>query len=229
MNIDLGSFAFGSSLESGGGTPSWGTALGQSSPDYKFSYPGCEAILIGMVYCSVPLDNVRLPIGKGGRIYVASSRNECQIASLFRKVFINGIKIDYPFIMVLMKEESDSHPGRKGIKYSDKIEYEDNTYHYSNQEFINRARLTLNMDEGACWFVYKIEVENQDELHLFAVIVDSEDNVVYENSSKRRNSWLKLIPDIENEPKVFSSDASFEDNTTLQQIFYGAPGTGKSH
>ena len=229
MNIDLGSFAFGSSLESGGGTPSWGTALGQSSPDYKFSYPGCEAILIGMVYCSVPLDNVRLPIGKGGRVYVASNRNECQLASLFQKVFINGIKIDYPFIMVLMKEESDSHPGRKGIKYSDKIEYEDDTYHYSNQEFINRARLTLNMDEGACWFVYKIEVENQDELHLFAVIVDSEDNVVYENSSKRRNSWLKLIPDIENEPKVFSSDASFEDNTTLQQIFYGAPGTGKSH
>lgn len=229
MNIDLGSFAFGSSLKSGGGTPSWGTALGQSSPDYKFSYPGCEAILIGMVYCSVPLDNVRLPIGKGGRIYVASSRNECQIASLFRKVFINGIKIDYPFIMVLMKEESDSHPGRKGIKYSDKIEYEDNTYHYSNQEFINRARLTLNMDEGACWFVYKIEVHNQDELHLFAVIVDSEDNVVYENSSKRRNSWLKLIPDVENEPKFFSSDTSFEDNNILQQIYYGTPGSGKSH
>lgn len=229
MNIDLGSFAFGSSLESGGGTPSWGTALGQSSPDYKFSYPGCEAILIGMVYCSVPLDNVRLPIGKGGRVYVASNRNECQLASLFRKVFINGIKIDYPFIMVLMKEESDSHPGRKGIKYSDKIEYEDDTYHYSNQEFINRARLTLNMDEGACWFVYKIEVHNQDELHLFAVIVDSEDNVVYENSSKRRNSWLELIPDVENELEAFSHDTSFEDNTILQQIFYGAPGTGKSH
>lgn len=229
MNIDLGSFAFGSSLESGGGTPSWGTALGQSSPDYKFSYSGCEAILIGMLYCSVPLDNVRLPIGKGGRVYVASNRNECQLASLFRKVYINGIKIDYPFIMVLMKEESDSHPGRKGIKYSDKIEYEDNIYHYSNQEFINKARLTLNMDEGACWFVYKIEVHNQDELHFFAVIVDSEDNVVYENSSKRRNSWLKLIPNIENEPKIFSSDASFENNTILQQIFYGAPGTGKSH
>ena len=38
MNLDLGSFAFGSYLNSGSGTPSWGTALGQSKPDYKVLY-----------------------------------------------------------------------------------------------------------------------------------------------------------------------------------------------
>ena len=98
MNLDLGSFAFGSSLNSGGGTPSWGTSLGQARPDYKFTYPGAEAILIGMMYCSVPLTAVSLPLGKGGHIYQASELEECQLASLFRKVYINGTKIDYLFV-----------------------------------------------------------------------------------------------------------------------------------
>ena len=53
MNLDLGSFAFGSYLNSGSGTPSWGTALGQSKPDYKFTYPGSEVLLIGMVYAAL--------------------------------------------------------------------------------------------------------------------------------------------------------------------------------
>lgn len=118
MNIDLGSFAFGSYIASGGGTPSWGTALGQSKPDYKFTYPGAEVILVGMIYCSVPLETVSLPLGKGGRIYRASELDECQVASLFRKVYINGKKINYPFVVVLVKEDSASHSGRKSIMYS---------------------------------------------------------------------------------------------------------------
>ena len=163
MNLDLGSFAFGTYLNSGTGTPSWGTALGQSKPEYKFTYPGAEVILIGMIYCSVPLDRVSLPLGKGGRIYQASELDECQIASLFRKVYINGTRIDYPFVMVLVKENSDSHSGRKSIKYSDKNAYQYNGEHYSNAEFIRCARKVLGLEEQACWFVYSIEVYNQDE------------------------------------------------------------------
>lgn len=158
MNIDIGSFAFGSYLESGTGTPSWGTALGQSKPDYKFTYPGAEAILIGMVYCSVPLEHVSLPLGKGGRIYQASELEECQVASLFRKVYVNGVKINYPFVLVLVKESSDSHSGRKSIKYSEKNAYQTKREHYSNQEFLRQARLKLGLLENACWFVYNIEV-----------------------------------------------------------------------
>ena len=176
MNIDLGSFAFGTYLNSGTGTPSWGTALGQSQPEYKFTYPGAEVILIGMMYCSVPLNRVSLPLGKGGRIYKASEIDECQIASLFRKVYINGTRIDYPFTLVLVKESSDSHPGRKSIKYTDKITYSDNREHYSNIDFIRCAQKTLGLKEEACWFVYSLEVYNQDELHMSAVIVDKVKN-----------------------------------------------------
>lgn len=194
MNLDLGSFAFGSHLQSGSGTPSWGTALGQSKPDYKITYPGAETILIGMLYCSVPLDLVSLPLGKGGRIYQASELEECQIASLFRKVYINGVKINHPFIMVLVKENSDSHPGRKSIKYSDKNAYKSRLEQFSNQNFLRQARISLGLSEDACWFIYSFEIYNQDELHMSAVIVDKKDSVTYENSSERRKEWIDLIP-----------------------------------
>lgn len=228
MNIDLGSFAFGSYLNSGSGTPSWGTALGQSRPDYKFTYPGAEVLLIGMVYCSVPLDRVSLPLGKGGRIYQASEVDECQLTSLFRKVYINGIRINYPFLMVLVREESDSHTGRRSIKYSDKNSYQFNGERFSNQEFIQQARRTLNLTDDACWFIYSIEVYNQDELHMSAVIVDENNSVEYENSSERKNKWLELIPD-SGEDTINSKSSSTNTIERLQQIFYGAPGTGKSN
>jgi len=228
MNLDLSSFAFGSYLESGTGTPSWGTALGQSKPDYKFTYPGAETILIGMLYCSVPLDTVSLPLGKGGRVYKASEVDECQICSLFRKVYINGYKINYPFILVLIKEDSDSHSGRKSIKYSNKIACSSDGYLFSNEEFIRQARKVLELSEDACWFVYNFEVYNQDELHMSAVIVDKDKSVSYQNSSERKNRWIELIPESED----YIVNKSIPTNTfdfPLQQIFYGAPGTGKSH
>ncbi len=228
MNLDLSSFAFGTYLNSGTGTPSWGTALGQSQPAYKFTYPGAEVILIGMVYCSVPLDRVSLPLGKGGRIYRASELDECQIASLFRKVYINGSRINYPFIMVLVKEDSASHPGRKSIKYSDKITYDDNGEHFSNAEFISQARNVLGLKEEACWFVYSIEVYNQDELHMSAVVVDKDNSIEYENSSERRDAWLDLI-EAEEGTDVPKKDFLRESIYPLQQIYFGAPGTGKSY
>lgn len=227
MNLDLGSFAFGSNLENGTGTPSWGTALGQSHPEYKITYPGAEAILIGMVYCSVPLNTISLPLGKGGHIYQASDLEECQIASVFHKVFINGIKIDYPFIIVLIKEKSESHTGRKSIKYSEKNAYQSEDTHYSNVEFIDKARTALGLSNDACWFVYNFEVYNQDELHMSAIVIDAENNVTYTNSSERRNEWIDLIPTSkENISKV---EVYKNISHPLQQIFYGAPGTGKSH
>ena len=228
MNLDLSSFAFGSNIASGGGTPSWGTALGQSKPDYKFTYPGAEAILIGMMYCSVPLNAVSLPLGKGGRIYNASDLLECQMASLFRKVYINGTRIHYPFVMVLVKEDSESHPGRKSIKYSDKNTYEYGKERYSNKEFIRQARMALGLKEEACWFVYSFEVYGQDELHMSAVVVNEKSSITYANASERRSEWMDLIPDTL-QTSILRKYNYTENDLSLQQIFYGAPGTGKSH
>ena len=245
MNIDLGSFAFGTFLTVGTGTPSWGTALGQSKPAYKFTYPGFEKMLIGMLYCSVPLDRISLPLGKGGKIHQASELEECQIASLFRKVYINGLKIDYPFVVVLIKEDSESHSGRKSIKYSDKNAYKYGEEQYSNMEFVRCARNILGLSDEACWFVYSLDIYEQDELHMSAIIVDKENSVEYKNSSERHDNWIELI-DIEEKKRGTGKFISHDSFIHLSQSnsFYrpyitaikskpflllaGISGTGKS-
>ncbi len=193
MRLDLSSLAFGSVLEKGTGTPSWGTALGQSHPEYKFTVDGCENVLIGMLYNSVNLHDVTLPLGKGGTIAKASEFDACHLASVFRKVYINGVRIGYPFIMVLIKELSQSHPGRKSIKYSDKISYNCEGERLNNLEFFRVARQQLGLNYMSCWFIYEVNVSNQDELHFSAVIVNKNETETYYDSAERKNYWNSLI------------------------------------
>lgn len=130
--------------------------------------------------------------------------------------------------MVLVKENSDSHSGRKSIKYSDKNAYQSDKEQFSNQEFVRQARISLGLAENACWFVYSIEIYNQDELHMFAVVVDKDNSVTYANSSIRRDEWIDLIPEKDLD-YTYKQKNTFEYSGTLQQIYYGAPGTGKSY
>jgi len=193
MKLNLSSLAFGSIIEKGGGTPSWGTELGQSKPDYKFTIEGCEDILVGMLYNSVNLHHVSLPLGKGGHVDSASNFEECHLASVFRKVYINGILIGYPFMMVLIKELSASHTGRRSIKYSDKIAYSFSGERLSNQEFFRVARKKLGLNWESCWFIYEMNVLNQDELHFKAVVVNTESSESYRDSAERKEHWLSFI------------------------------------
>lgn len=193
MKLNLSSLAFGSIIEKGGGTPSWGTELGQSKPDYKFTIEGCEDILVGMLYNSVNLHHVSLPLGKGGHVDIASNFEECHLASVFRKVYINGILIGYPFMMVLIKELSSSHTGRRSIKYSDKIAYSFSGERLSNQEFFRVARKKLGLNWESCWFIYEMNVLNQDELHFKAVVVNTESSESYRDSAERKEHWLSFI------------------------------------
>lgn len=193
MKLNLSSLAFGSYIEKGGGTPSWGTELGQSKPDYKFTVEGCEEILVAMLYNSVNLHHVSLPLGKGGHVDIASNFEECHLASVFRKVCINNVRIGYPFMMVMIKEQSASHTGRRSIKYSDKISYNYAGERLSNQEFFRIARKELGLNWESCWFIYEVNVRNLDELHFKAVIVNKEYSESYRDSSERKEHWLSLI------------------------------------
>lgn len=193
MRLNLSSLAFGSIIEKGGGTPSWGTELGQSKPDYKFTVEGCEEILVAMLYNSVNLHHISLPLGKGGHVDIASNFEECHLASVFRKVYINNIRIGYPFMMVMIKEQSASHTGRRSLKYSDKISYNFAGERLSNQEFFRIARKELGLNWESCWFIHEVRVRNLDELHFKAVIVNKEYSESYRDSSERKEYWLSLI------------------------------------
>lgn len=193
MNIDLGSFAFGVQLEDGVGTPSWGTALGQGRPEYYITRDGADELVMGMVYKSVPLSNVSLPLGRGGRMFTCLEAKTIQIASLFDKVYVNGERIMSPFIMVLQKEDSASHSGRRGVKYSDKAEYHLGEYHHTNAEFVESVHKKFGLSDDACWFVYDISIRNHEELHMKAIFVNKNTSEEYLNSKERSEDWTRLI------------------------------------
>lgn len=194
MIIDLASFAFGCNLEEGTGTPPWGTALGQQKPDYVFTHEGFEKLLAGMVYNAVPLKQVYLPIGRGGNIVSGLEDSNIQLASVFRNVFINGEKIDKPFIMIIYKEDSPSHAGRRHLKYSPKISYrQKDGYVCTNDDFLKEVYKKFSLAEDACWFVYDIDLSRQTELHLSAIFVDKNKSVTYPDSRTRKEEWHQLV------------------------------------
>ena len=239
MIIDLGSFAFGSSLQNGTGTPSWGTAVGQSRPEYKITREGADRLIMGMVYCSVPTKYVKMPVGKGGKVLSGTETDAFKLAAVFHKVYVNNVKIDYPFVLILDKEESESHPGRLSIRYSDKIIYQDGEEFYGNATFIKKVREAFEMSEEACWFAYDIDVKKQDTLLISIAVVNPDEKETYLNSEVRKKKWQQLIPDLDIEQlgvqtgtgAVYNLDCSEYINLLKNKhnlVLTGAPGTGKT-
>lgn len=239
MKLDLGSFAFGSFVSSGGGTPSWGTALGQGK-GLKFSYPGWENIMAGMLYNYIPVAKVYMPVGKGGRIYSGLDDEGIQAAALFDKVYINEVRIPAPFIMVVYRDRSSSWEGRRTLKYSDKIEYrQDKDKLIKNSDFIAAARESLQLTEDACWIVSDLYIEDQDTLHMFAGIVNPLESETYPTTKERKAAWIDAITHTLSESGIYKKylageviktyDNDMNNKEPHQIIFYGAPGTGKSH
>ena len=194
MKIDLASFAFGCTLIEGTGTPPWGTALGQQRPDYKFSQGGYKEIIVGMLYNAVQLKDVWMPIGKGGSIVTGIDNPGIQLVSVFQNVYVNDKKINHPFSMVIYKESSESHNGRRHLKYAPKISFrnEDGVV-YSNEEFIAEVHNNFSLSNDACWFVSELDISTQTELHMKAHFVKKDGGMVYQNSKERKEAWTKLI------------------------------------
>lgn len=194
MIIDLASFAFGCTLVDGTGTPPWGTALGQQKPDYIFTRDGYQELLSGMVYNSVPLKQVCLPLGRGGNIVSGQDDSNIQLAAVFNNVYVNNVKIDKPFIMIIYKEDSISHSGRRHLKYNPKISFrQKDGYVCTNEDFLLEVRKTFSLNDHACWFVYKMDLSCQTELHMSAIFVDKQHPVTYKDSHDRKQTWLYLV------------------------------------
>lgn len=183
MKLDLGSFAFGSFVSSGGNTPSWGTSLGQKRPDLKFTCPGFDNIIVGMMYKSIPVDKVYVPLGKGGHVCNSLEDEGIQLAAMFDKVYVNEVRVDSPFIMLIYRDNSDSWEGRRTLKYNVKIEYRrgENDIVY-NSGFVDATREALHLKDDACWVVSDICVVDQDELHLVAGIVNPDRSETFASS-----------------------------------------------
>lgn len=225
MKIDDISLAFGYRVKTGGATPNWATALGQGKEHKINNDPAIDEILKGVVYSSVPLEKVSTKIGKGGRV-VSGDLKESPIvlAAVFSKVYVNDTLIlNGKFVLLITRDESESHAGRLRIKYGPSNTYKDGDRSYSNQDFFQMVKQQLSLADDACWFVTDISVVNQNELILKAVVVDPNDTVEYENNAARHTAWIEL------EPTLFNRKVLFESFKARNRIIFGAPGTGKSY
>lgn len=220
MILNLGSLAFNASLESGGGTPAWGTELGQGE-GYKFVFEDMSDFFTGMVYKSVSdVDNVTCPLGKGGN---QRADYDFVIASVFDKVYVNGKRVENGrfLLLVVKKLNGDHHVGRRTIKYNPRMTYRGE---YINEDCYRKMASTMGLPEDSAWFVYEIFIKNQDELHFSAFELGQEPQS-YRSNDERRNAFLSKLPRGDKRPYSIMPHSK----CTLQQIFYGAPGTGKSH
>lgn len=214
MKVDVTSMFFNSSIEGKTATAAWGTSIGQNASKSCRIETGKEGVVdfvVGMTYKSTT-NFGSLDISKG------SSNRELLMLSSFDKVYINGNKLeDAKYHVILVKELSESHYGRLIISYAPYITFEG----HSNEETIELMQNALGCSPEGCWFVYDISIKNQDELHFAAVVVNPEHPMIYQGTSRERSlEWNALIgQDVE----------IFEIPDDKQVIYYGCPGSGKSH
>lgn len=229
MKIDFGTLAFGYKLLEGTNTPNWATSLGQGK-DYKIKTFTDESdtleLLKGMVYSSVPLKTIKTKLGRGGKTaYGNDDDTPIVIAAVFKNVFINNTKIENgQYIIIITKDQSQSHYGRLKLKYGPSNSYTDSSGNeYSNEVFWKTAKEQLSLTQDSCLFVYDISVKEQDTLNLKTIVVNEKESMVYSNSQELHSTWEKLLGKTDNIWLIENSC-----NLPQNRIISGAPGTGKS-
>lgn len=169
MKIDEYSLAFNCP-----GCPSWGTAVVEQDNQLRHLIKTEDAggILLGMIHNQVPINthDFYLPIGKGSRIYYGDTgfegaTSEPILVSLFKKTIINGVPIDYPFILILIKDRAEDHKGRLQLKYTPKAVYGE----YNNAEFFKRVSKALDIEESTPIMIYDLDVDGQETLVMTAI------------------------------------------------------------
>ena len=181
MKINIGSFMFNIDLKSGG-TPSWGTELGQKA-GYNFDVDKLGVdIFASMINNSIDLSLFDCKLGKGGK----SENYDILIASLFDKVFVNNQLIkNAKFLLFIVREHNKSHNGRKELKYSRDAKYQGISY---NNECIIKIKEQFNLQDDSPWIVTNIDFLKQNELHFKAYFFDGDKKTF--SIAKDRTAWV---------------------------------------
>ena len=225
MKIDITSLCFGFKIEkdNDSGTPAWATSIGQAPAGVCYidtKRDGLNDIIYGMMYKShSDFENLKdhdVP-GLEKREEPRGDR-ERMMFSVFENVYVNNINVNGIYTLSYEREDSPSHKNRLHICYAKYLTYKG----HSNKMTLLEMAKVLGCGEDACWFVTDISIRNQKDLYFTAIVVNPNHYMAYKDSKARKREWESLLPE---------QPAQGFDNTclALQQIFYGAPGTGKSH
>ena len=221
MRINLGSLYFNMDIETSGSTPAWGTELGQGN-GYKFNFEGMESFLPSMLYTSIQdINNVSCRLGKGGN---ARDSYQYIVASKYSKIYVNDIFVENATFLLLIVRliEGDNHVGRMTLKYSPKMKYKGEKL---NEICFSKMRDVLGLNEHSAWFISEIFTKNQDELHFVAHIVDKDKAQRYADTNARKEIFQQFLSKKNN----YFSFTKQDNVSSLQKIFFGTPGSGKSY
>ena len=218
MKLNLGSLYFNMGLEEGAGTPAWGTELGQGV-GYKFNFDGMETLLPSMLYCSIAnKEEVTCPLGRGKN---GRDNYEFLVASKYDKVYVNGTLINGASFLLLIVRliKGENHVGRMSLKYNPQMAYAG----VSNNECFSKMKEALGISNDHAWFISELNTNNQDELHFTAHIV-ADSPQYYANSESRKEVFKSFLSDHSD-----TIPQPLRRESPLQIIYFGAPGSGKSH
>lgn len=223
MKIDITSLCFGFKIlkENDSGTAAWATSIGQAPKDICYidtERDGLGEIVYGMMYKShSDFENLRVRdvVGLEKKEEPRGDR-ERMMFSVFEDVYVNNKKVEGIYTLSYEREDSTSHKNRLHICYAKYLTYKG----HSNKETLKEMAKVLGCNEDACWFVTDISINKQSSLHFTAIVVNPTKSMTYDDSKARKRAWEMLVPEIDN---------SIHDSNTPQLIYYGAPGTGKSH
>ena len=223
MKIDITSLCFGFKIkrDNDSGTAAWATSIGQAPKDICYidtNRDGLDEIVYGMMYKSHSDFNnlkVRDVVGLDKKEEPRSDR-ERMMFSVFEDVYVNNKKVNGIYTLTYEREDSQSHKNRLHICYAKYLTYNG----HSNKETLIEMAKVLGCNTDACWFVSALSIKNQKELHFTAIVVNPKGSMTYDDSKSRKKEWEALIPEELDLP---------QEKENHQQIFYGAPGTGKSH
>lgn len=224
--------------------PDWGMEVGQSEK-HTFIEKGIEKILTAMVYYKIQDESeVMVGLGKGGKLqhYNDYDDKEFVLTSLFPKVYLNGNKLKNQKLLLYItkdlrrknnKGEINSHFERRLLKFSKNL-----TYHGQkvNQNCIDAISNVYGQDSS--WAILKMDILNEDELHLYGIKI-SDGERKYKNKDIRNEEFDKLWKIQHPNESIDSDDGDIDKKkikntkqspfSPTQIIYYGVPGSGKSH
>lgn len=239
MKLKETSFTFNVTTK-GSATPDFTQDVGQSRFHYM-SQDGFSDIAVALLYYKVDdIENIEVPLGKGGRRYnlydLSEVQSECVIASVFNNIYVNGIKLNGErFIMYVLKDVNPSSPHceRRQLKFSRSAKYHNEPVNESCIAAITKA---LGCKNTGSWMVVGMDIAFEDStepmLYLSAVVVDENSKHDFPSVQVRSEFIHRNHVNHDEQgkgnaiPKRTLSECKSE---AIQQIFYGAPGTGKSH
>lgn len=219
-------------------TPDFTQDIGQGTFHYMDA-PGFNDICVGLLYYQIfDWENVEVPLGKGGKKYKLDdpSHYQTEIVSIFDNIYVNNIHLPkQKFIMYILKEldEQSAHYERRQLKFHKNAQYNGKAL---NENCFNAISKAIGCTDEGSWIILDVNIiterGNAPKLNFNALVVDKSkghnfSSVSERNAFIRRNvkTFQGTSSDVESQKSLLASPLDLP----YQSIFYGTPGTGKSH